>query len=34
MDELGHKVEKESPYVFVRQLQKTEKREKKTPLGL
>ena len=32
MDELGHKVEKESPYVFVRQLQKTDKRGKKTPL--
>ena len=31
MDELGHKVEKESPYVFVRQLQKTEKnRQNKT----
>ena len=38
MDELGHKVEKESPYVFVRQLQKTEsgnkklRKGKKTPL--
>ena len=31
MDELGHKVEKESPYVFVRQLQKTEKRGKEDP---
>ena len=28
MDELGHKVEKESPYVFVRQ----KKGEKKNPL--
>ena len=32
MDELGHKVEKESPYVFVRQLQKTEKKGKRRPL--
>ena len=33
MDELGHKVEKESPYVFVRQLQKTEKRGKEDPFN-